>query len=264
MSFAQEWNELVKEMIAEAEALQTAKPEDFRYPTNWDARERLYNEDLRLTAWYGASGSLFATLTVFVSLLASALLFPMGLILRRLQKINQILPILDSLLENFEEYGVEIINDVNVPNLSSLDLFVRFPYRNLFAIALRSQGDSVITYNEEKESFYIRRNKGSKGLKPWTPDHLQQLSDQEYWLRKNQSALFGSTSKQRRQPVVKVLVLKGQTKLGQHPKKLYTTVGDVRVLLIKKKASIYVMEEDQLINFIKGWISQPHATTNNG
>ncbi|HEY9872681.1 MAG TPA: hypothetical protein V6D12_04565, partial [Candidatus Obscuribacterales bacterium] len=57
-------------------------------------------------------------------------------------------------------------------------------------------------------------------------------------------------------PIVKLLVLTGETRLGQHPEHLYVTVGQEKILLLKKRISVYVMEEKQLIPFIEGFLAQ--------
>ena len=122
-----------------------------------------------------------------------------------------------------------------------------------FAIALRSQGSAKVTYREDKEGLYCRNK---KGVKLWTPDHIHRLNEQEFFLRKYQNDLLGSSSKQRRRPIVKLLVLTGETRLGQHPEHLYVTIGEEKVLLLKKRISVYVMEEKQLIPFIEGFLAQ--------
>ena len=149
---------------------------------------------------------------------------------------------------------------VQVPEQGKLDLLVKFPGRlPCFGIAFRSQGKSLIFYNENKEDLFFRRinKKGeAKGWHRWEPDHIQRLSDQEYWLRKNKRSLFGQTSKETRRPLVKLLVLTGDTQLGANKEHLHCMIGDTKALLIQRRTSLYVVEEKKLINFIKGWLAQ--------
>lgn len=176
--------------------------------------------------------------------------------LARLQKVSQIYFSMRRLLDAFESRGVLITPQIDVPDNGSLDLFIRFPNppKVNFAIGLRSNGGSTVYYNEAKENLY-RRNK-SGGLKPWQVDLFQRIGLQEFWLRKNRQVLFGQSSKDKNRVVVKVLVLTGETKLGKHPEHLYTTIGDQKVVVVKKRVSVQIMEESQLIPFIEAWLAQ--------
>jgi len=180
-----------------------------------------------------------------------------SLLLKRTQKINSILRNAKVLDEAFQERKIQIFVDLPVPDHGRLDLLVKFPLppkKAVFAIALRSQGKATIFYNEQKESFYIRR--GDAGLKRWTPDHIERLGVQGFWLRMNrQEELFGTSRNDRNRPIVKLLVITGETKIKKHPDTLYTTVGDQTVLLIQRRSSIYVLREEQLLPFIQAWLA---------
>lgn len=226
------------------------------YLSNRQALRALEQEDKLLSTVYYGCSSLLAAGTVFFSPSGILALPPMWLLLRRTHKLNQIHRSMTALLDTFEDQGVEIIPHLEIPGQGSLDLFARFPSKHLFAIALRSQGKSTIFYNEAEEALYIRRQQGGRGLNLWTPDHVQRLSDQEFWLRRNQSDLFGKSSRDKRRPLVKLLVLTGQTRLGKHSEHLYAMMGNQKVLLLRKRASVYVLEEEQLTDFVKAWLAQ--------
>ncbi len=228
---------------------------------NQAALKRLEEEDSWLTTAYSAAGSVVAA-TVFVpepvTKLSGFLTGMVGgsLLLKRTQKINSILRNAKALDEAFKEQQLQIFPDLPVPERGRLDMLLKFPIpprKTLFAIALRSQGKATIFYHEQKQSLYVRQDKG--GLKLWKPDHIEQLALQEFWLRQNrQQELFGTSHRDKNRSVVKLLVLTGQTKLGQHNEALYTNVGDQRVLLLRRRSSIYVLEEKQLLLFIKAWL----------
>ncbi len=225
--------------------------------------QRLEEEDSWLTAAYtAASGAVVASvvipepITKLGSLLAGTA--TASLLLKRTQKINSILRNAKVLDEAFRERQIQIFVDLPVPDHGRLDLLVKFPLppkKAVFAIALRSQGKATIFYNEQKEFFYIRR--GDAGLKRWTPDHIERLGVQGFWLRMNrQEELFGTSRNDRNRPIVKLLVITGETKIKKHPDTLYTTVGDQTVLLIQRRSSIYVLREEQLLPFIQDWLAQ--------
>lgn len=225
------------------------------YLSNRQALRALEQEDKLLSTIYYGCNSLLAAGTVFFSPSGILALPPMWLLLRRTHKLNQIHRNMTALLDTFEDQGVELIPRLTIPGQGSLDLFARFPSKHLFAIALRSQGKSTIFYNEASEALKIRRQQGGRGLNQWTPDHIQRLSDQEFWLRRNQIDLFGKSSRDKRRPLVKLLVLTGQTRLGKHSEHLYANIGNQKVLLLRKRASVYVLEEEQLTDFVKAWLA---------
>jgi len=51
-------------------------------------------------------------------------------------------------------------------------------------------------------------------------------------------------------------VLTGDTRLGANKDHLHCMMGDTKALLIRRKTSLYVVEEKKLINFIQGWLAQ--------
>jgi hypothetical protein len=228
------------------------------YLTNQEALKQLEQQRNQLTnACYGIGfGSIAASLTNPLWLAGG--ISALAVSLTRLQKTSQIFFNMGRLIEAFESLEVQIIPRLAVPGHGSLDLLLKFPTppKAVFAIAFRSQGKSKILYKEEKEALYLRRSNGG-GLNRWTPDHIERLALQESWLKRNQMELFGLSAKDKRRPCIKLLVLTGETKIGSNLEHLYVTIGDQRVLLLRRRASIYVMEEHQLIPFIHGWFTQP-------
>jgi len=225
---------------------------------------RLEEENrLIMTAYAAATGALVASVIIpelFIrtsSLLAGTI--GSRFLLTRTQKVNSILRNGKALDAAFADRGIQIFTDLPVPDQGRLDMLVKFPLppkKAVFAIALRSQGKATIFYNEQKEAFYIRR--GAAGLKRWTPDHVERLGVQGFWLRMNrQEELFGMSRNDRNRPIVKLLVVTGETRIGQHSDHLYTEIGDQRVLLLQRRSSIYVLREEQLLPFIKAWLAPP-------
>ncbi|MBD2402029.1 hypothetical protein [Leptolyngbya sp. FACHB-239] len=222
---------------------------------------RLEEEDRWIMAAYAVAAGALTASVVIPELFLRTSSFLGGTIgsrflLTRTQKVNSILRNGKALDEAFRDQEIQIFTDLPVPDHGRLDLFIKFPLppkKTVFTIALRSQGKGTVFYNEQKEALYIRT--GSSGLKPWKPDHIERLALQEFWLRMNRQAeLFGTSSRDRNRSAVKLLVLTGQTRIGQHSDSLYTTVGDQRVLLLRRRSSIYVLEESQLLPFIKAWL----------
>lgn len=219
-------------------------------------REHLVNGAYALIAVMGAITVLFRPLLVLATLPSWRTL------LTQLQKTSQICLNMEPLLDEFEERGVIITPRLEVPENGSLDLFVRFPSppKAVFAIGFRSNGESTIFFNEQKESLSFRRKRG--GFKAWEVDLFRRFALQEFWLRKNRQNLFGQSSRDKNRPVVKLLVLTGKTKLGKHSDHLYIAIGNHKVLSIRNRVSLFVMEESQLIPFIKAWLAELHNPNN--
>jgi|GEM_PF-1644117 len=228
------------------------------YLNNRQALEQIERERTDLTRYcFGIGlGSLGAG--VFNSLWWGIGIGAMALPLKKLQKVSQISLTMGSLLDIFEDQGILITPRLEVPDNGSLDLFVRFPNppKAVFAIGLRSHGESTVFFNEAKETFYFHRKRGRS--KPWQVDLFRRFALQEFWLRKNQQDLFGQSSRDKNRPAVKILVLVGKTRLGEHSEHLYANIGDQRVLLVRNRIAVYVMEVNQLIPFIQAWLAQ-HA-----
>lgn len=182
---------------------------------------------------------------------------PLGFQLKKLQKVSQIVLNMERILAEFEKDDVIATPQIDVPDNGTLDLFIKFPNppkKAVFTIGFRSNGDSTVFFSEEKEALCVRRKRG--GFKRWNVNLFQRFALQEYWLRKNRVNLFGTSSRDKNRSAIKVLVLTGNTKIGKHSDHLYTEVGSLRVLTVKSRVTLFVIEEDQLIDFLRSWLGQ--------
>lgn len=224
------------------------------YVSNREALLQLERERDWLSRICGVVGSGVAMSAVYSPVISLAGLPPMAILLKWLQKVSQIYLSMGPLLDAFEPQGVEIFPRLQIPEQESLDLFIRFPNKQFFTIALRSMGKSTIVYNEKTEALYVRYQRG--GLKQWKPDPLLQLADQEVWLRKNRRDLFGGSSRDVRRPVVKILALAGETRLGNHLEHMYETINEQKFVCVRRKFTTTVLEKEQLVSFIRAWQAQ--------
>lgn len=179
----------------------------------------------------------------------------LGISLRKLQKLSQLLMAGTAIVDAFEAEGVEIFPQIEVPNCQPVDLFVRFfPSKEFLLISLRSLSGATVVYNEAIETLQVRRK--NKGLKKWEADPLSELSDQELWLRKNRRDLFGGSSNDARRPLAKLLILTGETKFHDHSESLYREINDEKFFTVKKKGTISVITDDQIVPFIRAYLGQ--------
>lgn len=224
-------------------------------PSDRDVLKRLEQEREWLTYGCYGVGSALITGAVVCSPLGLLALPPMGTLLNRLQKVTQIVNVMTVILDEFEKQDVQVIPRLEVPDQQPIDLFVRFPSKEFLIVSIRSLAESKVFYRDDKEALYVRRTKGSRGLKQWMPDPLLELREQESWLRKNRRDLFGGSSRDSRRPLAKVLVLWTTTKLGEHKEDLYDTIGDQKFLTIRKSGTTTVIQREEVLDFIKAYLA---------
>ncbi len=174
----------------------------------------------------------------------------------RLEKVTELL------LEHFSEQGLQIfpVQGVDrfqgVSEKNPIDLFVRFPRRTHLFISIRSKGEREVVYNESREILQVRK-KGKAGLTTWNPCPLLELAGYEKWLDKNR-ALFGMSSREaQKTPAAKVLILWHPTKAAEnHNQNLYSEIGDMKILALRRKGTTFVIQEDEVLDFVQAWLAR--------
>jgi hypothetical protein len=174
----------------------------------------------------------------------------------RVEKIARLEKLTTVLLEEFKSEGIKIFPVLQVEDKNPIDLFIRFPRKTHLLISIRSRGDSDVVYNEAREILQVKR-KYKSGLTTWRPCPLVELSDYERWLTKNRT-LFGMSSKEvTKTPTAKLLVLWTPTKADKHHRThLYSEVGDMKILALKRKGTAFVIQEEEVTEFVKTWLAK--------
>ncbi|HEY9906978.1 MAG TPA: hypothetical protein V6D18_05145 [Thermosynechococcaceae cyanobacterium] len=234
--------------VVQASSIYPPVPEIY----NWEAWQQIRQQKDKASVAAAGIGLLIIVGGTFFSPLALAGVVPSTTALNLIQKSAQLEQVIPVLLKGFEEEGIQVFASLPVEGQQDLDLFVRFPDKTFFAIAVRSKGRSKIVYSENVEDLRIKRKAGTASNK-WKPNPLQELNDQEIWLRKNRRDLFGGSSRDSRRPVVKILALWGETSVGSHPEHLYSKVGSSSYLVLRKTGTICMLQADQLVSFIRDW-----------
>lgn len=192
--------------------------------------------------------------------LAMVAALPVGAIGGELQGTSQRFLLMSELMEAFESEDISIKVGLKGEGIRDIDFFLRFPDKEFILIKIRSLSFSKIVYNEERQALRFRRKKG--GVKTWKPDPLLELLDQERWLRKERPDLLGGSSRDRRRPIAKLLVLWDDTVLGEHPEHLYATIGDQKYLTIRNAGTVSIVERDQVINFVQSYLDSRRSPKN--
>lgn len=144
----------------------------------------------------------------------------------------------------------QVYHRVQIGERHDLDIFVRFPDKTMFAISVKNWGKGKVVFHEQRNLLCLRQaNRSLRYLD--APDPLAELIEHELWLRKNNRAVFGGSSRDSRRPVKKVLAFAPPTIIQDHRAELYAMIGDQQFVCVERgKSSIFVISEDKLIDFI--------------
>lgn len=237
------------------------QPTDFKLPIhNWEALAQLREEKdfFSKQAMVTGGGAISAGIFFAPSLLLFALAYPP---LVRVEKIVRLEKVMSLLLESFADQGIQVFpvqgleeaQGIQVQN--PIDLFVRFPRKTHLFLSIRSKGNSEIVYNEARENLQIKRRNRS-GLVTWKPCPLVELADYEKWLNKNRD-LFRMTSREAtKTPTAKVLVLWHPTQADDHKPHLYSELGTVKLLALRRKGTAFVIQEEEILTFVRAWLTR--------
>jgi|GEM_PF-710307 hypothetical protein len=226
---------------------------------NKEALVALQEDNEKLAAGWGVIVTATATSYFLVPLIAPGATGAAWIISTwthwRATKVIRLIRVIKLLLKKFESEGIEVYPRIPVEGMNPIDLFIRFPQKTHLFVAIRSKGDTEIAYNEGTEILSVKR-KNTKLLSKWEPNPLVELADQERWLAKNRSLIGLSSKEASKTPTAKVLVLCSPTKVEQHRDELYSEVGSMRTLVLRRKGSAFVIQEEELINFIEAWLAK--------
>lgn len=211
-----------------------------------------------LAAGAALAGMGISVATVFVHPLSAIVLPSIELLMGKLQGASQRFNLMSQLVEAFENEDIQITVGLQPEGLRDIDLFLRFPDKEFILIQIRSLGNSKVFFNEKKEALQFRRRGG--GLKTWKPDPLGELIEQERWLRKHRPDLLGGSSRDKRRPISKLLVLSNITTLDDHSEQLYNTIGEQKYLTIRKTGTVSIVTKDQVLNFVGDYLQSRRST----
>lgn len=183
--------------------------------------------------------------------------------LRRLENVSHIIRVMEMILNEFSNYNVEVIPQVEVPKeetgVHQIDLFVRVPEEKVyFSMCIRRMRHAKVVFHKKKQRLMIRR-KGKRGLNPLNPDPIDFLGASTSWIQKNQRSLFGRASNDRRRPCAKVLCLVEETEIAKQDSTYYANLGNDSFLCLRKeKSPIFVLHAkyraNNLCRFIHNFI----------
>jgi hypothetical protein len=160
------------------------------------------------------------------------------------------------LMNKYEKEGIEIFPFLEIENLGSIDIFIRFPTRYFFMVSAQAIGKNTLFYSKkaasenQKDGLYLRHEKRRKEFKS---EKLDLLIEQERHLRQQHKNILGGSNKDARSAIIKILAICGkEAKLTKSfPFELTEKNESRNYYLAQKSPSIFVMLEQEIIDFIE-------------
>lgn len=225
---------------------------------NWEALQQIEQERewlSKVAAGIGAVGIAIGTIASPGFLLMAAAYRP----LIQVTKLSRIAEVMRILLEAFGDQ-IQVYPCIEVPGAEPLDLLVIAPEKAYLLISIRSKSkkeESKVVYNEANETLYTKHKR--RGLRKWLPCPLVELSDYHAWLNKNRREFDISANAIRRYSVIKALVLWKPMEIDRHGEHLYSKMGEATTLSLSRKGTALVIEQNEVLNFVKGCLTQPRS-----
>lgn len=167
-------------------------------------------------------------------------------------RVTRLTDAIELLLTSFGDNGLKLTIEVKT-EFGVIDLFVKMADKRNFALMLRSNGANYIMWEENRKQFYIRHT-GRRGLKHWgtTTQILETFNKQTIWLQKAKSPIIGSTAAERKNPIIRAIVLTGETELDKlhHDPEARVNFGQTKVVKIDTGYTIYLLQFADLIKFL--------------
>jgi hypothetical protein len=178
-------------------------------------------------------------------------------LLEKAQELGQIKRVMSALIDEFTDEGIEIFPCLDIEGFSSVDIFIRFPTKKFFMVSLQDIGKNTLFHNSNKvdespkELLYLKNANGR--WKKFKSKKLDILPEQEKKLRKQHKTFLGGSSRDVKTGIIKILGICGKdAKITRNfPVTLSETTEGKRFYLAQKNPSIFVMREEEIIDFIK-------------
>lgn len=213
--------------------------------------------------WFtvGASMSGMLLLAILVGTGFAALSLPLKYgeykLLEKAQELFQIQRVMSALIDEFTCEGIEIFPRLDIEGFGTLDIFIRFPTRNFFMVSLQDIGKNTLFYNcgrtneSPKELLCLKNVKGRR--KKFKCKKLDILPEQEKHLRKQHKIFLGGSSRDMKAGIIKILGICGKdSDINRNfPATLSETTEGGKFYLAQKNPSIFLMMEEEIIDFIK-------------
>ena len=168
----------------------------------------------------------------------------------RLKKLIQIDTIILYLLKELEELKPEITPYISFEEHGIAEMFIEIQEMFILVRIMSNTIGSKLRWRADKQEIFVHRK---NGVKPWqsaTNAVQKEFAAQEMLVREN-FRLMGVSSRKRKRPLLKVLLLEGITiDPANNPDCLYHDIPEHPYLKIKGNSNVFVFELEGFCQFI--------------
>ena len=161
--------------------------------------------------------------------------------------IDYIAKVMEMLLEEFKDEGITITPRVKTAE-GMIDLLIRTGDRRYFALMLRSNGDSKVSWREDRQELFVTNKRTAKWIGIYSLG--QTLSKVMLHLKAEKNSLMGTSNSEIKKGFTKGIILMAKTRVdpNHHPDFL-VIFGQAQVLRIRGESTLYVVDFANLANF---------------
>jgi hypothetical protein len=247
------YRNLIDDFLSEESFIQTGEE---GYLQNRIALEYLQNQE---SIWknvvsFSTTISAGTFLIIYIPLITLVASLIVTVSLEFLARVGRLCAVIEVLLDHFGDDGIIITPRIKTTE-GIIDLLVKMPDRRTFAFMLRSKGESLVKWREDRQEFFVssNRRKGKKSLTKW--DELtklnKKLAKMTLTVKHEHPTLVGTSNTERNKLIVKAMILTSKTSIDpENDPSLLVNFGRAEVLKVKLDAVSYVVNKDDLTKFL--------------
>jgi hypothetical protein len=168
----------------------------------------------------------------------------------RLTKIEQMSSVASYLLKELHLFNLTITPFIYFREYGIAEMFIEIEGMFILVKIMSNSVGAKLRWREDRQEVFIYRKTGKKAWNSAT-DAIQKDFKQQEILIRDYTNLMGTSSRQRKRPMLKVLLLEGSTiDPGNNPEHLYDVVPGHKYLNIKANSNVFVFELEGLAKFL--------------
>ena len=227
-----------------------SQPAEKEYLQNEAALEKYKKERLKLNNFaIATSAAGRAAFFTGVYVLAIPEVITCMTIMEYATPIDYIAKVMEMLLEEFKDEGITITPRVKTAE-GMIDLLIRTGDRRYFALMLRSNGDSKVSWREDRQELFVTNKRTAKWIGIYSLG--QTLSKIMLHLKAEKNSLMGTSNSEIKKGFTKGIILMGKTRVDpNHNPDFLVVFGQAQVLRIRGESTLYVVDFANLANFLR-------------
>jgi hypothetical protein len=163
--------------------------------------------------------------------------------------IDSIIKVMEMLLKEFKDDGITITPRVKTAE-GMIDLLIKTGDRRYFALMLRSNGDSKVSWREDRQELFVTNKRTAKWIGIYSLGQI--LSKVMLYLKAEKNFLMGTSNSEIKKGFTKGIILMGKTRVDpNHNPDFLVVFGQAQVLRIRGESTLYVVDLANLANFLR-------------